>query len=99
LYLFLDTKTTAVPRTQGAPPAAVRQWPRLVEIAWAAYGEAGKWLAAGEHLVYPADFAVPAATTRIHCISTAKAAVVLVLLLITYYPPPVLFLSNLVMGK
>lgn len=73
MYLFLDTETTGVPRMRGAPPAAVRQWPRLVQIAWAAYRDAESCLAAEAHLVYPVDFAIPAAATRVHGISTARA--------------------------
>jgi DNA polymerase III epsilon subunit-like protein len=73
LYLFFDTETTGLPRTRSAPAAAACQWPRLVQIAWAAYGEPGSRLATEAHLVYPADFAIPAAATRIHGISTARA--------------------------
>jgi DNA polymerase III epsilon subunit-like protein len=73
LYLFLDTETTGVPRTRSAPPAAIRRWPRLVQIAWAAYDESGTCLGTEAHLVCPSDFIVPAAATRIHGISTARA--------------------------
>ena len=73
MYLFLDTETTGVPRRRSAPPAAIQQWPRLVQIAWAAYGEAGNWVATEAHLVYPAAFVIPAAAIRIHGISTARA--------------------------
>src|SRR5439155_18153928 len=70
MYLFLDTETTGVPRRRGAP---VRQWPRLVQIAWTAYDEAGRRLGAEAHLVRPAGFAIPAAAVRIHGISTGRA--------------------------
>lgn len=73
MYLFLDTETTGVPRRRSAPLQAVRYWPRLVEIAWVVYVEAGNYLAAEAHLVYPVDFAIPAAATRVHGISTAMA--------------------------
>jgi DNA polymerase III epsilon subunit-like protein len=73
LYLFFNTETTGLPRTRNAPPVAACLWPRLVQIAWAAYGEPGSCLATEAHLVYPADFAIPAAATRIHGISTARA--------------------------
>jgi DNA polymerase-3 subunit alpha len=49
------------------------QWPRLVQVAWAAYGEQGNCLTAEAHLVYPTDFTIPVAATRIHGISTARA--------------------------
>jgi len=62
LYLFFDTETTGVPRAHGAPPDAIRQWPRLVQIAWAAYDEAGSCVAE-----------VPPSATKIHGISTARA--------------------------
>ena len=73
MYVFLDTETTGVPTSRSAMPASVRQWSRLVQIAWAAYDGPGSCLAVEAHLVYPTDFAIPAATTRIHGISTARA--------------------------
>jgi DNA polymerase III subunit epsilon len=73
LYLFLDTETTGVPRSRSAPPEVVSQWPRLVQIAWVVYGEAGDWLAAEAHLVYPSDFVIPRVATRVHGVSTAQA--------------------------
>ena len=73
MYLFLDTETTGVPRARGAPLEAARQWPRLVQIAWAAYDDEGKCVTTEAHLVYPTDFAIPAVATRIHGISTAMA--------------------------
>jgi DNA polymerase III epsilon subunit-like protein len=73
MYVFLDTETTGVPRSRSAPHQAVRHWPRLVEIAWAAHGEAGSCLVAEAHLVYPADFVIPPAATRVHGVSTARA--------------------------
>jgi len=54
-------------------PASVRLWPRLVQVAWAAYDEQGRCLAVEGHLVWPTGFAIPAAATRIHGISTARA--------------------------
>jgi DNA polymerase-3 subunit alpha len=73
MYVFLDTETTGVPSSRDAMPESVRQWPRLVQVAWAAYGEGGSCLTVEAHLVYPTDFAIPAAATRIHGISTARA--------------------------
>jgi len=73
LYLFLDTETTGVPRSRSAPPEAVRHWPRLVQIAWAAHDESGSCLATETHLVCPMDFVIPAAAARIHGVSTARA--------------------------
>jgi DNA polymerase III epsilon subunit-like protein len=73
MYVFLDTETTGVPRSRSAMPASMCQWPRLVQVAWAAYGEEGSCLTVEAHLVYPTDFAIPAAATRIHGISTARA--------------------------
>src|SRR5438876_9471695 len=73
LYLFFDTETTGVPRSRGAPPEAVRHWPRLVQIAWAAHDESGRCLATETYLVCPTDFVIPAAAARIHGVSTARA--------------------------
>jgi DNA polymerase III epsilon subunit-like protein len=70
MYLFLDTETTGLPRRKSA---LVRQWPRLVQIAWTAYDQAGRWLAAEAHLVRPAGFAIPATAVSIHGISTGRA--------------------------
>ena len=73
MYVFLDTETTGLPKRASAMVASVRQWPRLVQVAWAAYEKSGSRLAVESHLVYPSDFAIPAAAARIHGISTSRA--------------------------
>lgn len=65
-YLVIDTETTGLSRP-GRPA------PRLVEAAWLVCDGMGQVIEKRHDLVVPAGFAIPAAATRIHGITTAVA--------------------------
>lgn len=71
--LFFDTETTGIPRNYKAPASDLRNWPRLVQIAWLLTDANGDEVAAREHIVKPAGFVIPAEAARIHGIDTARA--------------------------
>lgn len=71
--LFFDTETTGIPRNYKAPASDVRNWPRLVQIAWLLTDASGRELAAREHIVRPEGFVIPAEAARIHGIDTDRA--------------------------
>ena len=37
MYLFFDTETAGLPRNRKAPISNLKNWPRLVQIAWMQY--------------------------------------------------------------
>jgi DNA polymerase III epsilon subunit-like protein len=74
MYLFFDTETTGLPKVRQAPLRQLDNWPRLVQLAWLAYGMDGHLLQRGEVIIKPAGFTIPEAATKIHGITTALAA-------------------------
>jgi DNA polymerase III subunit epsilon len=73
MYLFFDTETTGLPRRRNAPVEDVNNWPRIVQIAWAAYDENGRQDSAESHIIRPEGFIIPREAERVHGISTARA--------------------------
>lgn len=73
MYLFFDTETTGIPRNYRAPATDVRNWPRLVQIAWLLTDEKAKELASAEYIIKPDGFTIPAGASRIHGITTEMA--------------------------
>lgn len=73
MYLFFDTETTGLPRDYKAPVTAVDNWPRLVQIAWLLYDDAGTEIEAAAHIIKPDGFVIADAAARIHGISHQRA--------------------------
>ena len=42
MYIFFDTETADLPRRWDAPAADIRNWPRVVQLAWIACDSKGK---------------------------------------------------------
>jgi DNA polymerase III subunit epsilon len=73
MYLFLDTETTGIPRRYDAPPSDLRNWPRMVQVAWAIFDPQGNAVAEHEHVIRPDGFTIPPDVVRVHGITTEKA--------------------------
>ncbi len=73
MLFFFDTETTGTPRNYNAPVSNSRNWPRLVQLAWAAYDDAGAQQYAHEAIINPKGFTIPADAVRIHGITTERA--------------------------
>ncbi len=73
IHLFFDTETTGIPRNYKAPVTDLRNWPRLVQLAWLLTDAEGNEVSAAEHIVKPEGFTIPADAARIHGITTEKA--------------------------
>src|ERR1035437_2332617 len=74
MYLFFDTETTGVPRNYKAPASDLRNWPRLVQIAWLLVDVENNEIECAEHIVKPDGFTIPADAARVHGITTEMAA-------------------------
>ena len=72
-YLFFDTETTGVPANYKAPISDLKNWPRLVQIAWILCDEKGAILESAEHIIRPNGFVIPKDVTSLHGISTERA--------------------------
>lgn len=73
LYLFFDTETTGLPQSWSAPVEDTDNWPRLVQLAWVMYDEEGTRAGAGDAIIKPEGFIIPADASRVHGITTERA--------------------------
>jgi DNA polymerase-3 subunit epsilon len=73
MRFFFDTETTGIPRNYKAPVSDLRNWPRLVQIAWLLADEDANEVESVEYLVKPDGFTIPKDATRIHGITTEMA--------------------------
>ena len=73
MYLVFDTETTGLPANFQAPITDSANWPRLVELAWGLYDEHGDLHSAGQMLVRPEGFTIPAEATQVHGITDERA--------------------------
>ena len=58
MYLFIDTETADLPRRWDAPASEIRNWPRLVQLAWISCHAAGAATAPETRLVKPEGFVI-----------------------------------------
>jgi DNA polymerase-3 subunit epsilon len=73
MYLFFDTETTGLPVSWKAPVTDLRNWPRLVQLAFLYYDKNGNKVSGGDFIIRPEGFTIPADASRIHGISTERA--------------------------
>lgn len=73
MYLVFDTETTGLPISWNAPITDVDNWPRLVQLAWAAFDTHGHRTGARSYVIRPDGFKIPKTAEQIHGISTEKA--------------------------
>lgn len=73
LYLVIDCETTGIPRDWRAPVTDVRNWPRVVQLAWMLLNESDQPIESASHLVQPDGFTIPVDAQRIHGITTSRA--------------------------
>lgn len=71
--LFFDTETTGLPTNYKAPPTAIYNWPRLVELSWIVCNEAGEQLKAQTLVIRPNGFTIPESATEVHGITQDRA--------------------------
>lgn len=73
MHLFFDTETTGIPRNYKAPVTDLRNWPRLVQLAWLLTDAQGNEIASAEYVVKPEGFVIPNDAAKIHGITTETA--------------------------
>lgn len=72
-YLFFDTETTGLPLSWRAAVSDVDNWPRLVQLAFLYHDAEGNELMAGNYIIKPEGFTIPASASAIHGISNERA--------------------------
>lgn len=73
MYLFFDTETTGVPLNFKAPVTDLRNWPRMVQLAWCLVDSEGECLSTQSMIIRPDGFTIPSEVARIHGIDTRRA--------------------------
>ena len=73
MYLFFDTETTGIPRDYKASVSDLKNWPRLVQIAWLLTDQQANEISRAEYIIKPEGFVIPADATKIHGITTELA--------------------------
>lgn len=73
MYLIFDSETTGLPRNWRAPISDLANWPRVIQMAWSLYDNAGQQLESKVHLIQPEGFTIPEDAQRVHNISTERA--------------------------
>ena len=73
MYLFFDTETTGLPGNWKAPVTDLKNWPRLVQLAYLFYDSNGNKISGGDFIIKPNGFTIPMDASKIHGISTEKA--------------------------
>lgn len=59
MYLFFDTETTGVPKNYKASPMEVDNWPRVIQLAFAAFDENGELITSNCDLILPDGWEIP----------------------------------------
>ncbi|HAN97307.1 MAG TPA: 3'-5' exonuclease [Planctomycetaceae bacterium] len=73
MYLFLDTETSGLPKRWNAPLTDLRNWPRIVQLAWILCDERGDEQERDCRLIAPDGWTIDPGATRRHRITTAHA--------------------------
>lgn len=73
MYLFFDTETSGLPRDWSAPETDIRNWPRLIQLAWICADKSGNVTDSQVHLIKPQGFAISEGAFATHGISTEFA--------------------------
>ncbi len=73
MYLFFDTETSGLPKRWDAPVSDLRNWPRLVQIAWITCDSAQHSPEPEVQLIRPEGFTISSGAFQQHGISTQFA--------------------------
>lgn len=73
MYLFFDTETTGLPKNHKAPASDLKNWPRLVQIAWLLIDEQENEISSAEFIIKPEGFVIPKDAAKVHGITTELA--------------------------
>ena len=71
--LFFDTETTGLPKDWNAPLSDLKNWPRLVQLAWQVYDQHQNLIEENDFVIKPNGFTIPIEASNVHKITTEKA--------------------------
>lgn len=59
MYLFFDTETNGLPKNYKGSPKDLENWPRVIQLAWATFDEAGNNTGKHAYLIQPEGWKIP----------------------------------------
>ena len=71
--LIFDTETTGLPKDWNAPLSDLKNWPRLVQLAWQVYDQHQNLIEENDFIIKPNGFIIPSDSSNVHNISNEKA--------------------------
>ena len=69
-YLFFDTETTGLAKSEIASVSDTWNWPRLVQLSWMLTDREGNLISSGNYIIKPNGFTIPKESSKIHGITT-----------------------------
>ncbi len=73
MILFFDTETTGLPKNWKAPVTDLKNWPRMVQLAYVFHDSRGKVISQADYIIKPDGYKIPKGSSSIHGISTGRA--------------------------
>lgn len=73
MKLFFDTETMGLAKDWNARVHNLRNWPRIVQLAWTLTDDNGEVLTFRNRIIDPEDMEIPEASSKIHGITTDEA--------------------------
>lgn len=73
MYLLFDTETTGLPKNYKAPVTDTKNWPRMVQIAWAVFDNEGNQIDFKDYIIIPEGYEIPEEVSKLHGITTQRA--------------------------
>lgn len=73
MIIVLDSETNGLPKDYKAPLSDLDNWPRLVQLSWAAFLPGGGEVAWSDWIIRPDGFIIPEASSSIHGITHQRA--------------------------
>lgn len=58
-FIIFDTETTGLPKNWKAPMTDLKNWPRIIQLAWVVYNEKRELIAEHKYLIKPDGWEVP----------------------------------------
>lgn len=71
-YLFFDTETTGIPKRYDAPISDVKNWPRIVQLAWLLTDLQGYAIHTNSLIIKPTNFIIPPDVAKVHKITQER---------------------------
>lgn len=68
-YLFFDTETTGLPRSQSASTKDSNAWPHIVQLSWILSDKEGHIIGKHNYIIQPEGFKIPYTASQVHGIT------------------------------